>query len=212
MSTDRARLAGVRERLTKLAGKLRMKARWDYKEAWDQANGDPLSIKHFPWARDHQAHADSLMSDVGAIDALLADHARLTEEVERKGERVNLKNERAAGWRDALSCIQYCQANWLQDCKTTAAKDALNDAVKMLVDELCSSEPSDWLNTEWKSAQYWMDRVEAAEAREQEVVRALEPFAEAWERLRDPLPQRPFTVPVDANACARAAAIVKGGV
>ncbi len=58
----------------------------------------------------------------------------------------------------------------------------------------------------------WFDRWQVAEARTKalqaqntEYEEALRPFAAAWRKLRDPLPQRPFTISIDANACAAAA-------
>lgn len=39
-----------------------------------------------------------------------------------------------------------------------------------------------------------------------EAIEALKPFADAWERLRDPLPQGPFNISIDAMACCRARA------
>lgn len=37
------------------------------------------------------------------------------------------------------------------------------------------------------------------------LVEALKPFADKWKSLRDPLPQHPFSVTVDAMACCQAA-------
>jgi hypothetical protein len=73
-----------------------------------------------------------------------------------------LENERAAGWRDAVSCVQYCVANWHQDrARRTGEGEALIAAGEELVDELVNGEPSDWLGTEWKSAQKWMAELNA---------------------------------------------------
>jgi hypothetical protein len=50
-----------------------------------------------------------------------------------------------------------------------------------------------------------LDTADRARALEE----ALRPFAARWDALRDPLPQRPSTLVVDAMACCEAARVLK---
>jgi len=89
-------------------------------------------------------------------------------EIALKKEVAALKadalNAEAKGWRDAVSLLQYCEANWYQDCKSDVERKALQDATKNLTEELIDASPGDWLGTEWKSAKAWMDQVAALKA------------------------------------------------
>lgn len=70
----------------------------------------------------------------------------------------------AKGWRDAVSCLQYCEANWYQDQRSDEGRNALVDATHALISELVTCSSGDWLGTEWKSAQEWIAEVTALRA------------------------------------------------
>lgn len=127
-------------------------------------------------AYDHKAFVTERVEAVRrgvelASSIFIADHARLAEENERA---------RAAGWRDAVSAVQYMAANWDQDRRAPEEKVALRDAAASIIDELISASPGDWLGTEWKSAEEWMSKVQAAEA-------ARDKLSGEVERLKDVL-------------------------
>lgn len=116
-------------------------------------------------------HPDLSMPEdqLAALVRLRNDLPKLLDLITRVvSDRAQLEGElpvqRAKGWRDALSCVQYCVANWLQDCRTDARREALVDAGRELAEELCTCEPTDWLNTKWKSTQDWMAKLSASEA------------------------------------------------
>lgn len=111
-----------------------------------------------------------------------------------------LKDERARGWRDAVYCVQYYLANWQQDIRDPVRSEALRDAAQGLVDELVLAEPSEWLNTEWKSAQDWMTEIDAATARAKEAERKCADLSETWTDDHD-VCWRPPTAHAYAMAC-----------
>lgn len=138
-----------------------------------------------PWSLDDEYPQESRLRDWRPIDgqgwgALARVAVRLDGKPNAEGEAnaaliVALVNsvpailkeregQRALGFRDALSAIQYMVANWQQDRRSEDDRRALVEAGQELVDELVSCSPGDWLNTEWKSAQDWIAKLQSAEA------------------------------------------------
>ena len=79
--------------------------------------------------------------------ALIAERAKVA------AMEAEVKIAEAKGWRDAVACVQYCAANWSQDGRSEAERNALEDAARELVTELVAASPGDWLGAEWKTAQ-----------------------------------------------------------
>lgn len=79
-------------------------------------------------------------------------------------EREGRERAEAKGWRDAVSAVQYMQANWDQDRRKPEDKEALREAAHDIIDELISASPGEWLGTEWRSAQDWMAQISALQA------------------------------------------------
>jgi hypothetical protein len=77
---------------------------------------------------------------------------------------AEVKIAEAKGWRDAVTCVQYCNANWSQDCRSEAERKALEDASEELVLELVTCSPGEWLGSEWKTAQDYGDIITKLEA------------------------------------------------
>ena len=114
-----------------------------------------------------------------AIDALTAERVKITslqaaaldlldalttERAKVAALEAEVKIAEAKGWRDAVSCVQYCAANWSQDCRSEAERNALEDAARKLVNELVTCSPGEWLGTEWKTAQDYSDIIAKLEA------------------------------------------------
>jgi hypothetical protein len=89
------------------------------------------------------------------IPSLISDHRAVVQ---------RLEDVEAKGWRDAVSAVQYMVANWQQDRRDPKDRQALIDAGDALVCELVSASPGEWLNTEWLSAQDWMDKLSVLQA------------------------------------------------
>ena len=109
------------------------------------------------------------------LDALTAERTKVAE------LEAEVKIAEAKGWRDAVTCVQYCAANWSQDCRSEAERNALEDAARELVNELVAASPGDWVGMEWKTAQDYGDiitKLETDAARWREVAGEL---AEALE-------------------------------
>lgn len=76
---------------------------------------------------------------------------------------AEVKIAEAKGWRDAVTCVQYCKTNWSQDCRSEAERNALADAAGELINELVAASPGDWLGAEWKTAQDYSDTIASLE-------------------------------------------------
>lgn len=88
------------------------------------------------------------------LATLFAENERLNLRVaELESEALRAEEK---GWRDALSCLKYCEANWYQDCKSDVERQVLRRATTDLVAELIDASPSEWLGTEWLTAEDWI--------------------------------------------------------
>lgn len=95
---------------------------------------------------------------------MLAQQELKAERAKVAALEAEVKIAEAKGWRDAVSCVQYCAANWSQDCRSEAERNALEDTARQLVNELVAASPSDWLETEWQTAQDYSDIIAKLEA------------------------------------------------
>ena len=95
------------------------------------------------------------------IEAFL--DAITTERAKVAALEAEVKIAEAKGWRDAVTCVQYCKTNWSQDCRSEAERNALEDAAEELVNELVAASPGDWLGAEWKTAQDYSDMIASLE-------------------------------------------------
>ena len=104
------------------------------------------------------------------IDALTTEREKVA------ALEAEVKIAEAKGWQDAVSCVQYCNANWHQNCRSEEERKALENAARELVNELVAASPGDWLGAEWKTAQDYsviIAELETDAARWREVAREL---------------------------------------
>lgn len=101
----------------------------------------------------HRARSLTLQRAIESLQAQLA---------EAKGE---LAEAEAKGWRDAVSAVQYMEANWYQDCRSDVERKALADAAASIIDELVTGSPGEWLGTQWLSVQQWQAKLGAERTR-----------------------------------------------
>lgn len=85
--------------------------------------------------------------------------ALTTERAKVAALEAEAKIAEAKGWRDAVSCVQYCEVHWYQDCRSAEERKALENAAHELVNELVTCSPGEWLGTEWKTAQDYSDTI-----------------------------------------------------
>jgi hypothetical protein len=101
------------------------------------------------------------------LEALTTERAKVAE------LEAEVKIAEAKGWRDAVTCVQYCAANWHQDGRSEAERKSLEAATCELVNELVTASPGEWLGTEWKTAQDYNDTIAKLEAEVERLNKAL---------------------------------------
>lgn len=84
-----------------------------------------------------------------------------------EAERDEARNDE---WIAAISAVQYMEANWLQDCRSEAERQALMGAAAEIIGEMKRSGPTEYLDLKWKDA----EAAVAAESRCEDLVKALE--------------------------------------
>lgn len=113
------------------------------------------------WARFYESAKTRISTSALTINML----EDLTELFARATKlEADAMNAEAKGWRDAVSCLQHCEANWYQDCRSDVEREALQTATKNLIEELVHSSPSDWLGTEWKTTKALSEKIAILEA------------------------------------------------
>jgi hypothetical protein len=146
--------------------------------------GTPWPMKHRPTGTNlfSFTQAEAMVKAIAGpeIEALL--DALTTERAKVAALEAEVKIAEAKGWRDAVWCLQYCGANWFQDCRPEEERKALENAARELANELVTCSPGDWLGTEWNTAQDYISAITKLEAQVDQLIDERDDAQEALSR------------------------------